>query len=69
MAEGDDPLNQYMNLLKKLQDQLKTAKAFRGQKASALIKRSRRQLEQEFAMIVRCPTNLSCHSETIINLS
>jgi len=48
--EENDPFKQYTALLEKQKGQLKKAKAYKGQKPSASIKRSRRQLEQEFTL-------------------
>ncbi|KAJ2900106.1 hypothetical protein MKZ38_002599 [Zalerion maritima] len=50
MADDSDPLKQYRALLEKQKGQLKNAKAYKGQKPSALMRRSRWELKQEFSL-------------------
>ena len=65
MAEHHDLSGQYATLLTNQRRLLEEAKAYKGQKPKASMKRSRQQLEQEFALIVRCPAKLSSYDKTI----
>lgn len=52
MEEYDVRIKQIMAALQKQKAQVGEAKVFKGQKPSASMKRSRQQLEYEFAMVV-----------------
>lgn len=56
MADDNDAYGrQFKTLLDKQMAQLKTAKAYKGQKPPNSMRRSRQQLEHEFTMIVWLP--------------
>lgn len=52
MEHDDAHIQQYVEILQKQKAQLDEAKAFKGRKPSASMKRSRQQLEEDFAMLV-----------------
>lgn len=50
MEHDDAHIQQYVEILQKQKAQLDEAKAFKGREPSGSMKRSRQQLEEDFAM-------------------
>ncbi len=52
-------MEQYFALLERQKEQLKKAKAFKGQRPAEAMKRSREQLESKFTNLVKPPAQNS----------